>query len=401
MDKVRLLQRFDFLKVMPERMLAGLAERARSEEHNASHVRGGRCNVERPAMKVVLLASLLLAGPWSGLVGAQQEAPPAPVRVAEVEKREIAPEIWVSGTVVSRNDARISAEVDGRITAVAEVGEYIEKGQPVAVIDDTRLLLLQREARSNVESLARRISFLKKEVGRSSKLARSKLTSETAVDQLQSDYDVAMAEHDAAQARLALIDDRLTRTRVAAPFGGYVTERLKMAGENVSEDTPVVRLVGLDNLEIEASAPLRYVRYVHKGMSLAARGFDARGSAVLRALVSIGADESRQFIMRLDFNGAEWLPGTPVQIAIPTEDRIERLVIPRDALVLRRDGAFVFLVSADNTAERIAVVPGIGAGDLISVSGALEPGDRVVIRGGERLRPGQPVRLADAKAPSS
>ncbi len=69
--------------------------------------------------------------------------------------------------------------------------------------------------------------------------------------------------------------------------------------------------------------------------------------------------------------------------------------------MLRRDGAFVFRVNADNTAERIAVEPGVGAGDLISVSGALEPGDRVVVRGGERLQPGQPVKLLSAQAPAS
>ena len=66
------------------------------------------------------------------------------------------------------------------------------------------------------------------------------------------------------------------------------------------------------------------------------------------------------------------------------------IAVPRDALVLRRDGTTVFRILADDTAERVSVQTGIAAGDLIEVTG-IEPGDRVVTRGGERLRPGQKV----------
>lgn len=340
------------------------------------------------------VTGLVLAAP----AFAQPGMPASPVRVEEVVNMKIAPHMWTAGTVMSRDDARIAAEVAGRIASIADVGDFIEASQPIAVIDDTRLRLQQQEATSNVKSLTTRIGFLKKEVARTDKLATSKLTSQTAVDEIRSDYEIAIADREAARARLALIDDKLTKTQVAAPFSGYVTERLKVPGENVSDGTQIVRLVGLDNLEIEASAPLRYVRFIQQGMQLDVKDFETQTTATLRTLVSIGANTSRQFIMRLDFDTPGWLPGTPVRIAVPTDEFSERMVVPRDALVLRRDGAFVFRVKDDNTAEKVPVTVGIAHDRHIAVTGGLKPGERVVTRGGERLRPGQAVSIIDDTA---
>jgi multidrug efflux pump subunit AcrA (membrane-fusion protein) len=80
-----------------------------------------------------------------------------------------------------------------------------------------------------------------------------------------------------------------------------------------------------------------------------------------------------------------------VRIAIPTAESRPALVIPRDALVLRRDGTTIFRILDDNTAERIIVETGLAEGDFIEVIGAVQPGDAIVIRGGERLRAGQQV----------
>ncbi|MFQ5487884.1 MAG: efflux RND transporter periplasmic adaptor subunit, partial [Gammaproteobacteria bacterium] len=79
--------------------------------------------------------------------------------------------------------------------------------------------------------------------------------------------------------------------------------------------------------------------------------------------------------------------------AVPTAAPRRALVVPRDALVLRRNGIAVYRLTADGGAERVAVRTGIAQGAFIEVLGELSPGDRVITRGGERLRPGQKVRV--------
>ena len=81
-----------------------------------------------------------------------------------------------------------------------------------------------------------------------------------------------------------------------------------------------------------------------------------------------------------------------MSVAVPIRARQVSLTIPRDALVLRSNGVFVFRVNSDNIAERVEVEIGDSAGDLVAVRGALQEGDRVAIRGAENLRDGAVVK---------
>jgi multidrug efflux pump subunit AcrA (membrane-fusion protein) len=68
-------------------------------------------------------------------------------------------------------------------------------------------------------------------------------------------------------------------------------------------------------------------------------------------------------------------------------------MVPRDAVIVRADGAHVYRVGKGEVAERIAVRVGNGDAKRVEVTGSLAVGDRVVVRGGERLRPGQTVAV--------
>jgi hypothetical protein len=72
------------------------------------------------------------------------------------------------------------------------------------------------------------------------------------------------------------------------------------------------------------------------------------------------------------------------------------LTVPRDALVLRPEGQSVFIVDSNNQAQQVRVTVGVGQGEHIEILGAVSPGDRVVIRGNERLQPGQAVNIMDS-----
>ena len=106
-----------------------------------------------------------------------------------------------------------------------------------------------------------------------------------------------------------------------------------------------------------------------------------------------GDGRSHMFELRVDVDAAKWRVGDTVRLAVPSAEPTEVLAVPRDALVLRREGASVFRVTHEGLAEQVTVIPGVGSGAMIGVSGPLEPGDRVIARGAERLRPGQPVQV--------
>jgi multidrug efflux pump subunit AcrA (membrane-fusion protein) len=93
--------------------------------------------------------------------------------------------------------------------------------------------------------------------------------------------------------------------------------------------------------------------------------------------------------------GDGWPIGSAVRVDLPAaRTGGASLVVPRDAVIVRADGAHVFRVGKDNTAERVTVRVGNGDAKRVEVTGALAAGDRVIVRGGERLRPGQAVTVA-------
>jgi RND family efflux transporter MFP subunit len=327
---------------------------------------------------------------------AQGEMPPPPVRVAEVVMHELAPTTLVPGTVFSRDDARVSAEVPGVLVWVAEVGTLVIAGDEVARIDDKQLQLRKAEAEARITRERARAGFLKKETARLQELLDRNLTSVTQLEQTRSDYEVAQADLAVARASLAQIADQIERTILKAPFAGVIVARVLREGERVSIGNAVLRMLNPDTKEVIARAPLEYIQFVRLGQDIRIGDGRTEETGFLRTIVAVGEERSHLFEMRIDLSESSWPVGKSVRVAVPMADAREVIAVPRDALVLRRSGASVFVVNAeDNTAQQIPVEPGIGDGALIEVTGELQPGQTVIVRGNERLQPGQAVTIIE------
>lgn len=342
-------------------------------------------------LSAVLCTALLALPGWS----LAQMGGPALVKVAVASVKDIAPVTMVPGTVVSRNDARLSAEVPGRLSDVADVGTEVSKGDAVAVIEDTTLRLRSTELKAEIMRAKARLRFLESEEKRFTQLAQSNLAAANQLEQTRSDRDVARGDLDVARARLDQNEDRLARTRIEAPYHGVVVERLMMPGERVIEGSSVVRLVDPDHLEVIARAPLDYYGLIHRGDTLEVRAGELIKAARVRTVVAVGNENTHQFELRLDLDGSPFPVGQTLRVSIPVAASREVLTVPRDALVLRSSGQSVFVVDEANMARQVSVTAGVGQGVDIEISGDITPGDRVVIRGNERLQPGQEVSIMD------
>ncbi|MDT8450569.1 MAG: efflux RND transporter periplasmic adaptor subunit [Wenzhouxiangellaceae bacterium] len=342
-------------------------------------------------MRKLLIAILAGAGAIAA-AQAQSGGGAAPVEIDQARIIAMAPTMQVAGTVLSRSDAELSAEVDGRVIDIAEVGERFSAGDVLARIEDTALRLRAEELAAEIARAEAQLEFLEAELTRYQSLAESRLASKTQIDQTRSNRDVAQSDLTVARSRLEQVQDQIGRTRIRAPFDGVVAQRLVQAGERVSVGTQVMRIYDPNHLEVVARAPLTYYRYLQPGDELAVRVGEEIYAAPLRTLVSQGSEAVHVFELRLDLE--QRLPvGQTVRVTIPTADVREVLAVPRDALVLRGDGASVYVVDEQNTARQVRVAVGIGSDNLIEVKGPIQPGDRVVIRGNERLRAGQEVEI--------
>jgi RND family efflux transporter MFP subunit len=337
----------------------------------------------------ILLTAMLMAGVAYGQPG---QAPN--VRVDAAAMRTLSSTTLVPGTVVSRNDANLAAEVEGRLVSVLDVGSRVSGGDPVARIEDTVLKLLQAELDAQVSRAEARLRFLEGEERRFAKLAEENLAAAAQLDQTRSDRDVANGDLRVARARLAQNQDQLARTVIRAPFDGVIVERRLMPGEWVTEGSDVVRLVDQEDLEVIARAPLEFYRFVQPGHALDVRAGSLTEPAIVRTVVAVGDENTHQFEFRLDLERGLFPVGQTLRVSVPTSGLQEVLVVHRDALVLRPEGISLFVVDAENQVRQVSVTTGISSGDHIEVRGAIAAGDRVVVRGNERLQPGQTVNVA-------
>ncbi len=324
--------------------------------------------------------------------------PPAIVVVDQAVKESIAPTAYYSATVISRDDANLSAELAGRITWVAEVGDHIAAGEAVVKLDDIFIKQQVIEEQSIIQSEKAKFDLHTKEVKRFTELLQDNNVARNQLDQAISDQAVARSNMASAKARLTQAQERLRRTQIVAPFDGVVSERLLQTGEWANNGNTIVRLVSSSNLEIQTHIPASSLRFVSIGTPINYVVENNQGKGTVRALVPIGGDNSRLYELRISTQDDSLVAGKLLRVAIPTEHQREAVLIPRDALVLRREGVYVFKVNESSISEREQVETGISDLHRIEVIGNVKPGDRVITRGAENLRPGSPVSVVPQQA---
>ena len=318
-----------------------------------------------------------------------------PVVVAEVVDRLLAPTILVPGTVVSRQEAALPAEVSGKLTWVAEVGTEVRVGQPVARLDDTLAQLRARETNANLAREQSRLSFLEKDQQRLQALIKSSHATRNEYERRMMERDVAASEVSLMQAKVKLDNETLSRFTIRAPFDGVVTGRTRREGEWIDSGETVVSFANPKSLEIIARVSEKSVVNLDKGQRLIVHRGDVQRLGQVKAVVPIGEKQSLLYEVRIETGDKGWLAGQTVRVSVPVGTPRRVLAVPRDALVLRRTGTSLFVIDAEGMSRRVEVETGIAGGDLIEVVGKLYAGDKVVIRGSERLRPGQAVKIVE------
>jgi len=356
------------------------------------------------AVGTLLQSPLLLAAEDAPEV--KPEAPPKVVSVAPVRSVEVSPQMMVSGQVYSRFQSNLSAGVDGRLDWIAEPGSTVAAGDVLARLDAKPLQLRANELQAQLKRSQINVTRLGKELARLTTLVSKQLISQTQLEQMQADFDLASADVELARASLAQLQDQLSRTELKAPFAGVVSSRAHQVGEEVSRSETLLQLVNLTDLEVRVFAPLGYASFLTPGQSLPVYRGQGETSLKLTSVIPVSDVRSQTFEARLLIDAKvarEFQVGQLVSVALPTAAAAVSHVVHRDALVLGKDQHAVFLVqqdaqnkSAENklaTVKRVVVKPGQGQGEWLQVDAPLTQGALLVVRGADTLKDGDKVRL--------
>jgi len=284
---------------------------------------------------------------------------------------------------------------------LSAIGSRVSKGDIVARIDDKQLNIQFKEEQANVLNSQAHLRFLEAEVTRKTQLVKQKLSPATELDKTISERDIAKGDVIATQARLARTEQDLAYTQVKAPFSGIVAQRIASLGEYINKGSAIVRLVETDNSEATVFAPIVAYQFLKQAKKLAIESPLGTGMADIKALVPVANTRSHLMEVRLDMSTFDWPIGLNIKAKVANGPSTLALAVPRDALVLRREGTSIFRINnteKEAKAEQIPVEVGVGMDGLVAVSSALSTfeiseGDLIVIRGAERLQNGQSVAI--------
>ncbi len=226
----------------------------------------------------------------------------------------------------------------------------------------------------------------------------------------------ARAEVQSAEARLERLRDDLELHTIRAPFSGVIGSRAIDVGDWAREGEMAFAMAALETLRIEARLPERYFHRVHPGDEVSV-SVDAlagqRFSGPIAARVPLGDDASRTFPVKVDLPnpGLRLAPGMLGRATFglraldgEEQDEEEVILVPRDAVVMAPDRSrSVWAVrEGENgmTAQPVEITVGrTYLGKFEIVEGDLQPGDKIVVRGNELLRPGQTVMVINGPQP--
>lgn len=345
------------------------------------------------ARKLCVSGLVLLAGTFVFFPAlAQTKSDPPPVGVASARLVRMAPKISMPGTVVSLNDSQLASEVEGRISWVADVGTVVKKNDIVARIDNSLARMQLSSDKANVARLTAQLKFDRNQASRMENLFSQSAIAKSTRDQAVSTRDMDVAALVQAQAAMDRSQYQFTHSDIRAPFPGRVVARLINAGEYATAGKPVVRLVDIGSTEVSVQTPIDAARFLRESMPLTVEIQGRPFIAKVRAIVPVGDVASRNIEVRLTLPAGSGFVGDAAKVYIPSAEPREVLAVPRDALVLREDNTYVFKVDGKSVAERVVVETGSEDGALVEVHGPLAAGERVIVRGAERLEAGQKVK---------
>jgi membrane fusion protein (multidrug efflux system) len=315
---------------------------------------------------------------------------PAMVSVAVVQPRVFSDNLEVLGVAKGRRSVTLTAATTQLVEAVRFAdGQQVRQGTVLVELKNT-------EQDAGLAQTQAKLVQAEREYNRWKTLAEKGFAAKSAVEQYEAAYLSAKADVAAARARQS---DR----QIRAPFAGVVGLSDIAPGALVNPGAPIVTLDDLAAVRVDFQVPEQYLSQIHEGQSIDA-AVDAYPGEKIRGRIQridTRVDErTRSITARAEFPNPDHRlkPGMLIRVAISRGQR-QALAAPEAAVAVQGDSAFVYVIrqmGERTIAEQQPVVTGLRQDNFVEILEGVEPGERIVGDGLNKVQTGQPVRVVGA-----
>jgi len=385
--------------------------------------------VSRPARRsrlrwllwVLLVLAIIGVGVWyypkpenqPKTAGRNQFGGPTPVGVATVQKGDMPVTLTGLGTVTPLATVTVKTQINGYLVTVAfQEGQMVKKGDFLAQIDPRPYQVALEQAEGQLAKDQALLKNAQLDLQRYNTLvAQNSIATQTRDTQVSLvSQDQAAVKTDQAQVDAQKLN--LVYAHIVSPVTGRVGLRQVDAGNYVQTSDPngIVVVTQLQPISVIFTLPEdnlpAVMKQVHAGAALPVTAYDRTGTTELGKgrleTVDNQIDTTTGTVkLRAIFDNEQEIlfPNqfVNVQLLVNTMKGVD--IVPTAAIQHGAPGAFVYVVKPDQTAAVQKVKLGPGDGQQIAVLDGLQPGEKVVVDGSDRLREGAKVTLAAAGNP--
>ena len=350
----------------------------------------------------LLFALLLAIAAYFGLaggepVGAGDDNAQAPVvTVISPGRTTVDGTIEAPGTIAARRPMPVGVVGEGGqvISVRVDAGDWVGQGQVLAVIDRSVQSQQASAQAAQIEVARADANLAQANLDRALQLVERGFISKADVDRLTATRDAAAARVRVAEAQLGELRARNARLNIVAPASGYVLMRNVEPGQTVSAGSGSLFTIARGGeFEMLASLSEDQLASLSQGVSASVvpTGSDKTFEGQVWQLSPVINEQTRQGTARIALSYAPELRPGGFATARIASGTMQATVLPESAVLADEEGSFVYVIDDENKAIRTSVTTGMVTPQGIAITGGLSGNEKVVLRAGGFLNPGEVV----------
>ncbi|MFQ5964728.1 MAG: efflux RND transporter periplasmic adaptor subunit [Candidatus Scalinduaceae bacterium] len=335
-----------------------------------------------------------------------------PVVVSRIIQMDVKQPVKMVGTVFPFRESIVAGEIDGLVVEFpVKRGDYVKYGQVLAKLKTKTLEIELKgaeaelgEKRASIGEAEASEHLALIEYQRAKELHESGTISSSEFDEFETKYDQAREGHKKEKASLAVqeaevekIQEDINKCTILAPFDGRITEEYIEVGQWIDQGDRVVSMIEMDYVKVRVPVPEKYIQKFKVGdeckVSLSALDGMMRKGNIIH-IVPQANSRGRTFpvYIKLDNKDEMIKSGMFAEATFEIGPLLTATMILKDAVV-RRGGKAIIYLAVDGKAVEVPVRTGVSHENLIQVIGDVKPGLDVIVRGNERLRNTQKIKV--------
>ncbi len=338
----------------------------------------------------------------TGLSLAERKKPamhPALVEVQPIKEMKIKPNAIYTGTVHFKDISDIASEVEGKVEEIFfDEGFRVKKDAPLLVLNSDILKKELLYAKSRWQTARLELAKAKIDFARIEKLYKKEGASKQLYDDLLYKTKILDSKARGLKIEYEKLKVELEKKTIRSPYNAVVMKRPVDTGEWVSKGSTCARLGRLSSTEVIVHVPSEYLKFNSVGDPIPLSVPSVSKALITGEIYSVipsGDISTRTFPVKISIKNDRglYLDGMEAKVYVATGEPGKYLAVSRDALILVEGTNFIYIVK-NGIAQIVPVkIKAYTEQEVAVVGPGLKSGLPAVVRGNERLRPGQPVKI--------